>query len=383
MTIDKTIFGLRFGSSEELYPTQEELRAFLESPKTAGGRERHNNDLARYSAQIEEVTAFERPQRQDARDFQRKMFYGALSHSRFFNRVLKSTVEQYKYHVHALQILDFKKPTTFIKSAEEEMSRFNPKRRDDAVKLAKLQGMVDERKKALGTLQKRWAALAEELSNIALYISDNLVKIEKLCESAVGILADPKVVRDEENRLIEDIKTHFKENLKDALHQGQVTKQHLDAAKQDVSVLSKEIAALLAEDVHALTRLFEAIRDHTKKTVHKIDSLMKEIEGKKDKNFEAHGNLFAQVGQVLVSLVSDYHFELHAAAVHTETAHKDILLEKRKEMLDRLFELLRKDRRSWSNRRSGEDRRKFNDPNYKGLERRSGRDRRSGKTRRE
>ncbi len=383
MTIDKSIFGLRFGSSEELYPTQEELEAFLESPKV-GGREPHGNDLAKYSALLEDVAAFERPQRQDAvRDFQRKMFYGALGHSQFFNRVLKSTVEQYKYHLHSFRTLDFKKPTAFIKSAEEEMSRFNPKRRDDAVKLSRLRGLVEEREKALELLKKRSGGLVKELSNIALYIRDNLVMIDKLCESAIGILADPHVVRNEENRLIEDIKTHFKESLKDALQQGQVTKQHLDAAKRDVSVLTREISALLAEDVHALTSLFESIRDHSKKIVRQIDTQMGEIEGKKGKSFGAHGDLFAQIEQVLVSLVSDFHFELQAAAIHTETTHKNILLEKRKEMLDHLFELLRKDRRSWSTRRSGEDRREFNDPNYKGLERRDGKDRRSGKARRE
>ncbi|MGE5172510.1 MAG: hypothetical protein ACM3MD_01650 [Betaproteobacteria bacterium] len=384
MTIDKSIFGLRFGSSEELYPTQEELRVFLESPKREGRRELHGSDLAKYSASLEDVTEFERHQRQNMEhDFQETMFYGALGYSYFFNRVLKSTVEQYKYHLNSLRTLDFKKPTAFIRSAGEEMSRLNPKRRDESVKLAKLQGMVDERKKALETLQGRWVVLAEELSNIALYIRDNLVKIEKLCKTAIGILADPEVIRDEENRLIEDIKTHFKENLKDALHQGQVTKQQLEAAKRDVAVLSREMAALLREDVQALTGLFEVIRDHTKKTVHKIDILTAEIKSKKNKILEADGGLFAQVGQVLISLITDYRFELQAAEIHTETAHKSILLERRKEMLVHLFDLLRKDRRSWSNRRSGEDRRIFNDPNYKDPERRSGRDKRSGKTRRE
>jgi hypothetical protein len=147
-------------------------------------------------------------------------------------------------------------------------------------------------------------------------------------------------------------------------------------------MLSKEISVLLREDVYTLTRLYEAIHDHTKKIARKIDALMAEIERKKNKRFEEDGKLFAQVEQVLVSLMSDHHFELKATEIHTETAHESILFEKRKEMLDHLFELLQKERRSSNNRRTGEDRRRFNDPDYKGPKRRSGKDRRSGKSRR-
>jgi len=224
--------------------------------------------------------------------------------------------------------------------------------------------------------------LAEELSNIALYIRDNLVKIEQLCEASIVILVDLQIKRKKEDQLIEEIKTHFKDHLKDSLHQGPITKQYLETVKKDVGILSKEISATFREDVFALTGLYEAIHDHSKKIVHEIDTLMANFRGGKEKSFEDDRVILEQIEQVLVSLISNFHFELTAAEIRTETAYKDILLEKRKEMLDYVFELLHKERRSRSNRRKGEDRRRFDDPNHKGPERRSGKDRRSKKNRR-
>ena len=384
MMIDKSIFGLRFRSNADLQPTQEELGDFLESMKNDGSREPHSNDLATYRELLKDVQAFENHQLQDRarQDFRGKMFYDVLSHSRFVNPVLKSAVEEYKYFLRALIELDFKKPAVFIRSAEKEIRTLNPKNQDHAVRLARLREMVDARKETLVTLKRRWAELAEELSNIALYIRDNLVKIEKLCETSIVVLVDFQIKRKEENQLIEEIKTHFKEHLKDSLHHGPITKRHLETVKNDVAILSKEISAIVREDVYALTGLYEAIHDHMKKIANEIDTLMVKIKRKKSINFEDDRQLLAQVEQALVSLISDYHFELKATEFRTETAHEDILLEKRKEMLDHLFVLLHKERRSRSNRKTDEDRRKFNDPNYDGPERRSGKDRRSNINRR-
>ncbi|HEX9262316.1 MAG TPA: hypothetical protein VF893_07285 [Candidatus Bathyarchaeia archaeon] len=379
MMIDKSIFGLRFRSNADLQPTQEELSDFLESMKKDGRREPHSNDLTIYRELLKDVQAFENHQLQDRarQDFQGKMFYGVLSHSRFVNPVLKSSVEEYKYFLRALIELDFKKPVVFIRSAEKEISTLNPKNQDHAIRLARLREMVDARKEKLLALKRQSAALAEELSNIALYIRDNLVKIEKLCETSIVVLVDFQIKRKEENQLIEEIKTHFKEHLKDSLHHGPITKQYLETIKHDVAILSKEISDIVREDVYALTGLYEAIHDHVKKISDEIDTLMTKIKSKKSISFEDDRELLAQVEQALVSLISDCHFELKATEFRTETAHEDILLEKRKEMLDHLFELLHKERRSRSNRRTGEDRRKSNDPNYDGPERRSGKDRRS------
>jgi hypothetical protein len=333
MKINKSIFGLRFQQHAEIHPTREELRVFLESMKKKGGQELHGSDLAKYRELLEDMQ----------QDFRGKMFYGVLSHSRFVNPALKSAVEQYKYLLHALITLDLKKPRMYI---------------------------------------RRWAAVAEELKNIALYIRDNLVKIEKLCEASIDILVDFQIERKFENQLIEDIKTHFKEHLKDSLHHGPIAKQYLETVKKDVAMLSKEISTILREDVFALTGLYEAIHDHTKKITHDIDTLMAQMKSNKNKSFEDDKELLAQVEQVLVSLISECHFELTPTEIRTGTAHEDILLEKRKEMLDYLFELLHKERRSRGNRRTRRDRRRSNDPNNNGPERRSGKDRRSKKNRR-
>ncbi len=328
MTINKSIFGLRFRSQAEIHPSQEELRIFLESVKKKGGQEIHGNDLAKYRELLKDM-------QQDIRD---KMFYGVLNHSRFVNPALKSAVEQYKYLLHTLINLDLKKPKVFI---------------------------------------RRWTALAEELSNIALYVRDNLVKIAKLCEASIVILLDFQIERKFENQLIEEIKTYFKEHLKDSLRHGPINKQYLETVRKDVGMLSKEISAILRDDIFALTGLYEAVYDHTKKITHEIDTLMAKIKSKKQKNFKNDTELLKQVEQALVSLISEYHFELTSTEIRAETAHEDILLEKRKKTLDHLFELLHKERRSPSNRRTGKDRRRSNDPNHKGPERRREKDRRS------
>ena len=328
MTINKSIFGLRFRSHAEIYPSQEELRAFIDSIIKKGGQELHGNDLAKYGELLKDMQ----------QDLRGKMYYGVLSHSRFVNPALKSAVEQYRYLLHALITLDIKKPKVFI---------------------------------------RRWAVLAEEMRNIALYIRDNLFKIEKLCEASIVILVDLQIEKKYEGQLIEEIKTYFKEHLKDSLHHGPIAKQYLETIKKDVGTLSKEISVILKEDVYALEKLYESIYDHTKKIAREIDTLMAKIKSRKGKSFEDDRELLVQVEQTLVSLISEYHFELTETEIRTETAHEDILLEKRKEMLDHLFELLHKERRSDGNRRTGKDRRKSDDPNHKGPERRSGKDRRS------
>jgi hypothetical protein len=378
---NKSIFGLRFEVNEEFSPTPEELRVFLESPKKEGRREQHGLDLARYNELLDDILAFKLNQRQNAgpQDLRERMFYEVLSHSCFSNTALKSAVEQYKYYLHALTTLNFRKPTAFIDTAKEEMGRLNPKKRDDAAKLARLQNMVDERERTLEALMRRRATLVDELNCLARYIRDNLAEIAKLCEVSISVLRDPKTEGQEERRLIDDIKTYFKEQLKNALHQGVITKQDLEIAKKDVAALSREVSALLREDSYALTKLYEAIRDHTKKSALEIDALLAKLDGKKNKDFADFGRLFALVEPVLVSLISDYHFELDVKPAHTETAHEHILLEKRKENLNYIFDVLQKERRLRSPRRKVVERRKFKEPKNKGPERRTGKDRRTGK----
>jgi hypothetical protein len=156
----------------------------------------------------------------------------------------------------------------------------------------------------------------------------------------------------------------------------------VEIVKKDVAQLSKEISSMLREDVYALTRLYEAVHDHTKKAACEIDTLMAKTERGKNKSIEDDRRLFEKVEKVLISLISEYHFEMKPTIIRSETAHEDILLEKRKELLDHVFELLKKERRARLDRRSAEDRRKFTVRNITGPERRKEKDRRSGKKRR-
>jgi hypothetical protein len=384
MMKDKTIFGLRFGSNEELSPARAELEVFLKSPKKEDGRYLHGNDLSTYRELLEEVNAFEQHRQHDAapQDFQKQMFYDALGHSGFVSPVLLSEVEQYKFHLHTLQMLDFKKPTAFIRAVEEEISRLNPKKRDEAVKLARLRTMADERKKMLDILKRRRVALVRELGDIALYLRDNLMMIAKRCETSIVILVDLQISRKKEKQLIEEIKTHFKEQIRDSLHEGPVTKQYVETVKKEVAQLSKEISSVIRDDVFALTRLYEAVYDHSKKTVHEIDALMAKTDRGRNNSIADDRELFAKIEKVLVSLITDYRFEMIPTIIHSETAHENILLKKRKELLDHIFELLQKERRSRLDRRSAEERRKFTRPNNTGPEQRSGKNRRSVKKRR-
>ncbi len=383
MPKDQSIFGLRFGSNAELQPTREELRTFLAGPKKAGSREARGSDLASYEAMLARIDAFERARETDSTrlDIRERMFYSVLILSSFFNQALKTAVTQYQYHLHALLLLDFRKPTAFIRSAEEEIARLNPKKNDDAAKRARLQTMVDERRRTLAMLAKRWDDRAAELSNIAKYIRDNLVKIKKLCEGSIVVLVDLQVAGREANRLVEDIKESFKEKLRDSLHYGKLTRDQLEAAKKDVAILSEEMSSLLREDVFSLTTLLEAIHDHAGRIAGEIDGIASRIAEANHTDTDSLDTFFEEIGQSLISLMSMFRFELKSRPLSTETAHEDVLLEKRKELLDRLFGLLRTERRGRSDRRSGEDRRKFKDPGYTGPERRKG-PRRSGKSRR-
>jgi hypothetical protein len=271
----------------------------------------------------------------------------------------------------------------FIKFAEEEMRKLNPKKKQDAIKLARLQDIVGERNRAIAMLKRSRTALAGELGNITRYISDNLNKIRKLCEASIVVLVDSHISRKKEGQLIEDIKTHFREHLRDSLHLGPVTRQYAEAVRQDVAVLEKELSGIVRDDIYTLTRLFESIHNHTKDNVRELNALKATYDRTRSGGIEDDRMVFSKIEQVLVSLVSGCRFEFKPAAFRSETAHEQVLHEKRKEMLDHLFDLLQKERRARNDRRAGEDRRKFHDPARQGEERRTGKERRSRKSRRQ
>jgi hypothetical protein len=166
------------------------------------------------------------------------------------------------------------------------------------------------------------------------------------------------------------------------VHQGPVEVKYLETLKQDVDLLNRGMSVLVREDLYALAGLNEAIYDQTKRTVHELDIRLGAMEIRKNRSFEEDCELFTQVEQVLVSLISGYHFELKAKGVRSETALEKILMEKRHEMIEDVFEMLSSERRVRTDRRSDENRRRFNEPEDSSLERRQRIDR-SGKDRRE
>jgi hypothetical protein len=339
MTADKAIFGLRFRSNEKLQPSIDGLRIFLDSPKKEDKGELHGDDMAAYRDLLKDVESFEQGQQKGFRDW---MLFTVLDHSHLVKPALKSAVEQYKYHLHNLSGLDLKKPSAFIKSAEEEIARLHPKKKDEAARKERLLGMVEERKRALDALKKHWLALAEELSHIVAYIRDNLGKIEKLSEESIAILVSAQISRTKEGDLIEDIKTQYKERLREALHQGTITREQLEAAKEEVAGLSKRTADLMRADIYTLTELYETIHEYSGSASRELDRMIGEIETKKHASFDEDLDLYSQVEKTLVLLTGGCRFEIKAAEIGTETEHDRILNEKRKEMLDHLFELLRK-----------------------------------------
>jgi hypothetical protein len=182
--------------------------------------------------------------------------------------------------------------------------------------------------------------------------------------------------------LAEEINNCFKEDLRHALSENLVTHKDLEVAKRDAAVISQEIALLLREDVQALTSLFEAIRNHTRKAMGDINTLLRWAESSKDLAFEELVNLFQKIEKVLVLLVSTHDFRVKAPATLSVTARRDILVETRAKMHHNLFQQLRKERRVHIERRSGRDRRSARYETLGAPERRRVAERRSGKDRR-
>ena len=331
------IFSLRFGANAALQPTLEELQRFLESSKE-GSSEPHSKDLAPYGALLTQAAEFKTAGA--GRPIRDRMLYTVLENSHFARLALKSVVEQYKFHVHSFSRLDFRKPSSFIKSAEEEISRLNPKKKDEAARIERMRAMIDERKKTLEGEKKKWLALADELNHIVEYVTTNLARIAKLCESSIGLLVAEQVDRKKEAALIEDIKTEFKERLRDSLHAGSITKDELDAAKEQVADLSKRTADLLRSDIFTLTQLYETVHEHMRKTVADLNAVSGEIAGKRHANFDDDLQYYRKMETVLVSLVSNCRFTVKAAEVGPELESNKLLVQKRKEIIDHLLDLL-------------------------------------------
>jgi hypothetical protein len=343
MPSDQPIYSPHTSANQAIVPTAEELQIFLDMPKKAGRMELHREDLARYVEQIRTVDDFKQSRKEGGLpySFEEKLYYGVLLHTGFFTSQLRSAMEHFKYYRHALSDIDLKKPVAFIKSAEEEISRLKPNKKDDASKIARLQSMIEERKKDLDARKMRWPALRSELSAIVVSIRERLSEIQHLCEASITTLVDLQVGKKAESQLIEDVKTHFKDQIRDYLQHGPVTKEYVESMKDTVAALSKQISAQLLEDIYSMTGLYEAIHDGVCGILARLGPLIRQIPGKIASNLDGDKEVFAALEQELLSFLSDFRIELKPPQnVAKDMEHEKMLLEKRRDMLDRLFTIL-------------------------------------------
>ena len=344
MTKDNTIFGLRFVVNDDLHPTREDLKVFLDSPRDDESGKPRSDDFAWYSDLLAAVEGYERGQfhAATAQGFQDKMLYGALNHSHFVSTTLKSAVEQYLYYLHVLSTVDIRKPTTFIRSAEEEINKLSPKKKDETVKRERLQGMVEERKKALDALKKQWQSLTTELSSILKYVLDNLARVDRLCDLSGTVLLNEQNGGKKEQELVEDVKTHYKERLREFLRHGSITKEQMDAAKEEVAAITQKLSALVREDVQSVTLIYDAVRAHIRKLYPDLAAAAKAIDQKGHASIDDDVQLYAQAAVHLLALISDLHIEFKPVDIGTTSEQDALLFEKRREMLTYLLDLLQR-----------------------------------------
>ncbi|MDA8100962.1 MAG: hypothetical protein M0042_15195 [Nitrospiraceae bacterium] len=336
------IFGIRFHSNESLQPDPEALAAFLDSPRAPGARERHRDDLAAYVDYLAAIEAFEagRLHTGGAPDFPERMLLGVLSHSAFFRNTLRIAIEEFKYHRHQLSLLDLQKPRAFIRSAEAELAKLSPKKRDDLPRIARFQDMIAQRKRDLDALLRRREMLAGELYHIAAYINENLVLISRLCEASIEKLALVQVNGEKSAALIEDVKRHFKEQVRDSVQAGGVTKDYLESLKTEVAELTKQLSRLMLEDLYAVTGIYEALHAHVEGASAALRRLLAEADTARKRNGMDSGESYGGIENVLVGLISRFRPQGGAPAPDAGPSAR-LVAEKQREMLDHVFELLR------------------------------------------
>jgi hypothetical protein len=379
------IFPHRTSPQDEIRPSQDQLAAFLKTATKENSEELHVTDLAKYSRLLKDTELF--GQRSAAagqpRDLGGLLFYGIMSRSGFVSQALLSAVVEFKYHLASLNSPDFTNPVAFIRSAEREKSRLNPKKIADVLRLKRLQEMIEDRKKIIAGLKKLWMPPAAELRHIAAYVKDNLAAGEKLCEAAVVILAEIDITRQRERQLVGELKTYFKDRFKEARRHGAVTIEDLDRAREEADTLALELSILIREDIDALMALYEEVRSHIKKIGADLAFLLGELDGKKGSSMVSSTDIFKQIEQTLVALISSYRFAPNPRETNTDTDFDAIIHDKRWTMMTYLLEEVQKERRTGEDRRTLPDRRTSTDPTYTGTERRSDKQRRAGKIRRQ
>ena len=340
---EKKIFDLRIPLKDDLQPSRDEILQFLDGIKEERGTRRHRDDFTYYLRDLKAVDDFSAPVQPGIGGYSldEQKLLGVLSHSCFFNRSLKFVVEQYKYHYSRLRVLDFKKPQAFVRAVQEEIAALNPKKRGDRSKIAALQARIDKRNEDIEGLEKIRIDLTMELKSIALYVRDNLVSIQKLCESSIATLFNVPLANKMVNDMIEDIKDQFKGELREQMLLGPVSMEEAQKKKDDFLLHSKELSRLMLQDRQSLRILYEQIRDHVRKYAIKFDAPARQIEAKKGAHIEEEREILGNIEEDLISLISDYRFVVKKTGqISHKDEHEGLMMEKRKEIMFRLIDFL-------------------------------------------
>ncbi len=377
------IFGLRHHSNVHLYPSVEELAGFLVGP--AGSGSGQSGDLAVYRTLIDDVRSAERlsPRERLGQTAGRKVYLSVLNHTRFASPALAAEVEHYRYFLHALRVSDVRKPTAFIRAADEEMAKLDPRKKASAERLHRLRQLSDGRKRDLQGLLQRREALSAELVSIVRYVRDNLVAIRNICRTSLALLSDVPLAEQIEQRLVEEVKEHFRIFLKSIRDRQAITPEYLGELKADVATLGRELTAFRREAAAVMQTLYRSLLRHADGAVRGIEAVLARIGERRYEGDTTDQMLFGRIEQHLITLVTGWSQEVGLQERATTTFYTDVFIEKKEEALASLFDLVRGERRAVANRRSGRDRRALRSVPAATRERRSGVERRSGKERRE
>ena len=343
-TMNDPLFGLRFNSNAELHPDPAELAAFLRSPRAPGENGTRQDELAVFTGYLQRVEAYEKASAhgQAGGDVSERMLLSVLSHTQFFRPAFRLAVEEYLYHHHQILALDFDKPEKFVRSAEEELGRLNSKKKEDQQKSARLQALIDQRKKDLEALAKRRHLLASELCLIAAYVRDNVAKVVQRCEGSITTLAKLQVDGTRMEQLNEDLKTHFKEEVRVRRDSGAVTPEYLESLKAEVAQLSQRLTQMVLGDLHAVTGVYEGLFEHAKKSAALLTDLTARAEQARKLDAYRVNRPFSELERALIALISEFRPAVKAPAPEgTGERHERLMDKLRREMLDHIFALLR------------------------------------------
>jgi len=198
-----------------------------------------------------------------------------------------------------------------------------------------------------------------------------------LCRKAIVILVEIGLEKQKESELIEAIRKQFKKELSASIGVRQLTTDAVAKAKHVVDRLTHKLSRMIRDDVYHLSQLYEVIHDRMQVAAKELGGFLTGAAGVQGNKGQDSIELFQRIGEVLVSLITDYPRELKPYKSAVDTTTNALVLEKRREMVDHLLEQVGIERRRKSDRRTTPDRRKRQDPDYRGSERRVLRDRRT------